>query len=316
MTTTPSQPANDPTTRHADPDLHVIEVNGIRLAYAEWRAELRGAGRPTLLLCHATGFHGRVWDRMLTLLPDWHAIAVDLRGHGRSETTPITNWVVFGRDIADLVRRLDLHHVVGIGHSMGAHTLVRAAAVEQARFDGLFLFDPTILPREAHRPGLSFDVGDHPVSRRNRRFASALAMRERFADRPPYASFDPQVLADYCTHGLVPAADGDGFELACRPETEASIYLSSRADDTVYDAIPRIDLPVLIARAKLPVTEQDRLDFSFSPTWPELASAFKHARDLHFAERNHLMPLESPAQTAALINEFVRSLQQARPAEG
>ncbi len=308
MTTTPLPDASATPSSPASPDLLTIDVNGIRLAYAEWRPELRRKGQPTLLLCHATGFHGRVWDRMLTLLPDWHAIAVDLRGHGLSETTPIENWVVFGQDIAELLRRLDLHDVVGVGHSMGAHTLVRAAAAEQARFTGLFLFDPTILPRDAHRPGQAFDVGDHPVSRRNRRFASALAMRERFADRAPYASFDPQVLADYCTHGLVPAADGNGFELACRPETEAAIYLSSRADDSVYEAVARIDLPVLIARAKLPMSESDRSDFSFSPTWPELASAFKHARDLHFTERNHLMPLESPAQTAALLNEFVRTL--------
>lgn len=308
MTNSPSPAGRSPDAEPGDPTLHSIDVNGISLAYAEWRAERRGGGRPTLLLCHATGFHSRVWDTMLKLLPDWHAIAVDLRGHGRSDATPIKNWVVFGQDMVELLRRLDLRDVVGVGHSMGAHTLVRAAAIEQARFVGLFLFDPTILPREDHRPGLSFDVSEHPVSRRNRRFASAQAMYDRFVDRAPYSSFDPQVLRDYCRHGLVPSADGEGFDLACRPESEASVYLSARADVTVYDSVAQIGLPVLVARAKLPASEDDRRDFSFSPTWPDLASLFKHARDVHLADRNHLMPLESPAQTAQMIREFVGTL--------
>src|SRR3546814_6883623 len=49
-------------------------------------------------------------------------------------------------------------------------------------------------------------------------------MRARFADRPPYANWDPRVLADYCTYGLLPAAEGEGFELACPPALEASVY--------------------------------------------------------------------------------------------
>ena len=32
------------------------------------------------------------------------------------------------------------------------------------------------------------------------------------------------MLADYCTYGLLLAADGEGFELACPPALEASVY--------------------------------------------------------------------------------------------
>ena len=52
-----------------EPQLHRAKANGITLAYWEWHAgerhaDLRGQG-PTLWLAHATGFHGRVWDRMI-----------------------------------------------------------------------------------------------------------------------------------------------------------------------------------------------------------------------------------------------------------
>ena len=45
------------------PQLHRVQANGITMAYFDWRAILRGL-QPTLLLVHATGFHGRVWDQV------------------------------------------------------------------------------------------------------------------------------------------------------------------------------------------------------------------------------------------------------------
>src|SRR3546814_4784396 len=68
------------------------------------------------------------------------------------------------------------------------------------------------------------DPADHPVARRRNVWTDVEEMRARFADRPPYANWDPRVLADYCTYGLLPAAEGEGFELACPPALEASVY--------------------------------------------------------------------------------------------
>ena len=59
-----------------------VTVNGIRLAYFEWGTEHRGSG-PTILLVHATGFHARVWDRIVKRLPGYHIVALDQRGHVR-----------------------------------------------------------------------------------------------------------------------------------------------------------------------------------------------------------------------------------------
>jgi hypothetical protein len=48
-------------------------------------------------------------------------------------------------------------------------------------------------------------------------------MFERFFDRTPYSVFDPQAPRDYCQHGLRPAADGHGFDLACAPAFEVKV---------------------------------------------------------------------------------------------
>lgn len=78
------EPTEPPRLRH-------LNANGLNLACWEWRAELRGHG-PTLLLVHATGFHGRVWDQVIARLPGRHVLAIEQRGHGRSQSAYFTNW--------------------------------------------------------------------------------------------------------------------------------------------------------------------------------------------------------------------------------
>ncbi len=287
----------------AGPRLDRIQVNGVSLGYAEWHADLRGRA-PTLLLVHATGFHSRVWDQMISHLPARHIVAVDQRGHGRSDTTDLTGWPVFGRDLAAFVTALDLHELIGAGHSMGAHALVQAAAYEPDRFQRLVLLDPVIAAPAAYHLPPAFAPGEmHPASKRQNRFDSPQAMIERFAQRPPYTLFDPAALRDYCEHGLMPAPDGDGYVLACSPQTEATVYMNGRANGSVYASVRALQIPVLVVRAKLPPSGRNVFDYSSSPTWPGLANEFRRGREVHLPERTHFLPMECPAEIAALLRE-------------
>lgn len=283
---------------------HRVRANGIELAYFEWGREHR-ATEPTLLLVHATGFHARCWDPVIERLGERHVIAVDQRSHGRSDRTEITHWKVFGEDLADFVRQLDLRDLVGVGHSMGGHALVDAAAALPDRFGRLVLIDPVIASREQYGGGgwmiASLGGEPHPTAKRKRRFASPEAMIERFRDRVPYRVFHPDALRAYCTYGLLPAEDGDGFELACPPEVEASIYMTSRTNPDVHDSAKALEIPVLLLRAKLPPDERSAMDFSSSPTWPGLVGEFRRAREIYFAEHTHFLPMELPDRIAALI---------------
>jgi pimeloyl-ACP methyl ester carboxylesterase len=293
-----------------------VRANGIELTCYEWGAHRRNRG-PTILLAHATGFHARCWDPVVARLGDVHVVAVDQRGHGRSERTPITHWRVFGEDLADLVRALDLRDVLGVGHSMGGHALVDAAAAEPGRFRGLVLVDPVIAsPDEYGTGGWTIQrPGDepHPVARRRRRFDSPEAMIARFRDRPPYDAFVPEALEAYCRWGLLAAQDGAGFELACPPETEASIYMTSRTNVGVHDSVRRLALPVLVLRARRPPPDREVMDFSSSPTWPGLAGALRRGREIHYPDRSHFLPMEVPDEIAARILEALAGDEGAGP---
>jgi pimeloyl-ACP methyl ester carboxylesterase len=284
-----------PPTRQ--PAARNVQVNGIRLSYFEWRGAA-GNQDPPLVFAHATGFHARVWDTIIEQFPERRALALDLRGHGRSEGGPIDDWRTVVDDVAGCLDQLRIRRAVGIGHSMGAHVLLNCAADAPDAFSRLVLFDPVILAPEFYEEGAALFTSDapHPAIRRKRDFESAEAMMGRFRGRDPYALFDPRVFEDYCRHGLR-KKDGGGFELACPPEVEASIYASSRSNSGIHEAAKRTEVPTLIVRAR----QTDINDFKGSPTWPELAAIIPEGEDLHRPDRTHFHPFEDPDDAARII---------------
>ncbi|MEN3976880.1 alpha/beta hydrolase [Emcibacter sp. SYSU 3D8] len=288
------------------PLLRTIDLGDIEIAYAEWRPHLKGDG-PSLYFVHGTSFHGRVWDEVIENLREFHCIAVDQRGHGRSTGGPISHWRTMGADQARLIPALGLDDFVGIGHSMGAHALLDGGATCQDRFRHMVVIDPMV-PAPAdyetgHMPFLK--PGElHPASRRKRHFASPQEMYDRFQSRHPYSLFSPATLWKYCTYGLVPGEKGDGFDLACAPEMEASVYTTSRTNVGVFDSIARLEVPVLLLRAHR--SERAGLnDFASSPTWPGLVGAFRNGREIYYPDRTHFLPMEVPIEVAETIREDV-----------
>ncbi|MBY0344183.1 MAG: alpha/beta hydrolase, partial [Sphingomonadales bacterium] len=261
-----------------------------------------GGGVP-LVFAHATGFHGRVWDAIVERFPAHPVYAIDLRGHGLSRAAPITDWRILASDVAGFLAQAGLSGAVGIGHSMGAHTLLQTAADHPAAFSRLVLFDPVILAPEYYAAAETQFTAEnpHPAIRRKRDFASAEAMIERFRERDPYDLFDPRVFEDYCRFGLVPAASGEGMELACAPEIEASVYASSRSNPGILEAARHVDIPVLVVRAQHTTLN----DFKSSPTWPKLANILPQGTDLYRPDMTHFHPFQDPEDAARIIGEFL-----------
>jgi pimeloyl-ACP methyl ester carboxylesterase len=287
------------TTARPAPATRFYPTGGIDLAVHQWASE--GGGAP-LVFAHATGFHGRVWDAIAERFPAHPVYAIDLRGHGLSRAAPIGNWRVVASDVAEFLAQSGVAGAVGVGHSMGAHTLLQVAADAPGRFSRLVLFDPVILAPEFYAPSEALYTAEnpHPAIRRKRDFASPEAMIERFRERDPYDLFAPRVFEDYCRHGLVPAANGEGMELACAPEVEASVYASSRSNPGILEAATRVDIPVLVVRAKMTSLQ----DFKSSPTWPELAARMPQGSDLYRPDMTHFHPFQDPADAARIIREF------------
>lgn len=56
-----------------------------------------------MLLVRAAGFHGHCWDQIVRHLPGQYIIAVEMRGHGRSDNTGPMTWKTLSHHLADLI---------------------------------------------------------------------------------------------------------------------------------------------------------------------------------------------------------------------
>ncbi len=283
------------------PREHRLDTPAGEICWFEWG---QPSDRPSLLLLHATGFHARLWDQVVAALPrGTHVIAPDQLGHGRSaKPASLADWAVTADALLPLVDRFAGSPLIGCGHSMGGYVLTRLAAGRPDAFAHIFLIDPVIMPPELYVGAAEAplpDPAEHPVARRRARWESWEAMNAHFASRPPYAHWQPAVLADYCRFGLLPAADGNGWDLACPPALEASVYQNALRTNP-HDWLERPTVPASVIRARTG-ERAGNLDFSVSPTWPGLGRAIGAVRDEQWADQSHFIPMEAPGRLAALV---------------
>ena len=275
-----------------------LDIGDIELAGIEWP----GQGDPILLL-HATGFHCRCWNQVVRRLPGRHVYAMDLRFHGNSGNLGAADWSLMAEDIHRAVDLLDLEHLVGVGHSIGGHLIARAAARAPQRFKHLVLIDPVIMSAERYaqfqRFSTALNAGDHPVSRRKNQWRDASEMYERFRDRAPFNTWQPDVLRDYCDYALRPADENALRQLACDPVNEAGIYLNQKGNEVILQELPSIVTPVTLLRA--PPGDDALPDLSTSPTWPGLAAALPTCTEVYLPELNHFIPMQAPELVANYI---------------
>ena len=289
------------------PSCNFVQVNGVTLCYFEWNSN----AKPTVLLIHATGFHARCWDASIAALTErFRIIGVEMRGHGRSEKPKSYEWASLAEDLRSFVKLLDLKHIIGVGHSMGGHSLTEACATDSGRYQGLLLVDPVIFESRHYlvdetdqAPFKTVDL--HPISRRRDEWNSPGEMVDNFSKRHPFSLWTKKCLEDYCKYGLI--ADESGvFRLACPPRVEASIYLGSRGKDPI-ESCRQITVPTIVMRAQSRDPKSQRLDFSKSPTRPDLYRLFPKGEDRYLPNLSHFIPMQRPdliAQEIQRLNQF------------
>lgn len=208
-----------------------------------------GAGERPALLCHATGFHGAVWEPLALALPDLERWAIDFRAHGDSTVAadePL-DWDRFRIDVLAVVDALVLEpgSTLGIGHSMGGAALLLAEQARPGTFSGLWLFEPIAPP-----PGFfpSTEGGNHladGAARRRPSFASRPEALANYASKPPLGTLRADALHAYVRHGLVTGDDG-AVHLACRPDDESRIFRGGGSHDA-FVQLGTVSCPVVVA---------------------------------------------------------------------
>jgi pimeloyl-ACP methyl ester carboxylesterase len=278
-----------------------FEVRGGRVAGLAFGLE---TPNPDIVFLHATGFNARTYRSLLGPLGDrFHVLALDARGHGRTElpakTGGYTSWRPHRDDLIAVLEHFSAP-VTLAGHSMGATVSLLAAGKRPDLTAALALIEPVILSAS------SYAMSELPMGPLLRRWTLPLARRAasrraRFPDRDAavaaftgrgvFKSFPPEVLADYVADGLVDDPRG-GFKLACRPIYEAATYSAHRHDP--WGALRKVTDPIVVLRAELHST--------MSPACLHKLEAIKpHARVATVEGAGHMLPMERPDRVRAAI---------------
>jgi len=261
-----------------------------------------GSGRPTLL-CHATGFHGAVWEPLSAALGDgFERWAVDFRAHGAS-TVPVDRelpWSEIATDVLTVIDALDPPpgQLLGVGHSMGGACLLLAEQARPGTFAGLWLFEPIAPPPGALAPAQGGNNLADGALRRRSSFPSIADAVANFAGKPPFHTLRADALHAYVRHGFVPGEDG-AVHLACRPEQESRVYRGGGAHDA-FEHLGEVRCPVVVACGEDLVGPA-----AFAPA---IAAALPAGHLEPHRHMSHFGPLEAPTVLAEAIRAFAAGL--------
>lgn len=270
----------------------VDSTDGVRLAVHQL-GDPDPDARP-LLLCHATGFHGRVWRALADELPHRRCLALDFRGYGDStEQQGELTWDGFGQDVLAVVDALELGPVQAVGHSKGGAAILLAEEARPGTIERAVCFEPIVFPPAEGNPGPNHLA---EITKKRREvfdsFEDAIA---NFAAKPPLGSLRPDVLEDYVRHGFAPRADGT-VRLKARREHESKTYETGSQHDG-FSHLSRVACPVLVAHggdAEGP-----------AQIAPWIATALPQGELRAFPQLGHFGPLEDPAWFADSVREFL-----------
>lgn len=166
------------------------------------------------------------------LTDTYRVIGVDLRGHGGSDLPHGRAGLQFVPMAADVVAVLDAFGVdmfCAVGESLGGGV---GAVVDQLRpgsMRHLVLCEGIAFDAHAFRAGARPGEGGTgnfmaDLARARRAvWPDREAVRARYSSRPPFDAVAPEALEAYLRWGFRDRADGS-VELACAPETEASVF--------------------------------------------------------------------------------------------
>ena len=117
-----------------------LNLGDLELHYLEWGSPTN----PTVILLHGLRGHAHSWDEVSqALLDKYHVIALDQRGRGSSDWSPVQDYSIeaYSNDLLKLTESLNIDHFILIGHSMGGRNSMYFASQHPDKLIKLGIID-------------------------------------------------------------------------------------------------------------------------------------------------------------------------------
>jgi esterase len=275
------------------PDAHDVVLRRMRFHYLDWGT----AGRPPIVFLHGGGLNAHTWDLVcLGLREDRHCLALDQRGHGDSEWSPVMDYAIESHvgDIDAFVDRLGLERFVLVGMSMGGVNGLAWAGRHSARLAGLVVIDvgPEIR-MEGVQKIQAFTSEQKPLESIDAVIEKALAFNPRR---------DPKLLRLSLRHNLRQTPKGQWmwkYDQRHRGNVEPGAY--ERRRDLLWDAVAKVSCPALVVRGA-------QSDVFHDEDAARLAGAFSRGRWVRVENAGHTVQGDNPAGLLTELRAFLGAL--------
>ncbi len=270
---------------------------GVNVHYTD---EGRSKGR-VIILVHGFAASVHAWRPWIDRLKDdYRLIAIDLPGHGLTETPPGYQASLEGNAalVDALAAKLGVEHFVLAGNSMGGAVSLSYAMVHQDKLDGLVLVDAAGWPGDGSRGGppafvglLNNDVG---------RLLMKMADPRMFAvDGLKSAYVDETLVTEQAIDRYVDFAMGQGHRDVLLTQRSQPARAWTKAD------FASIDVPTLVM-----VGAKDAL---IPPSDSKaIANAIPGAYIVSYPEGGHLPMEQLPDETVRTLRAFLQGLPPRR----
>ena len=280
------------------PDAHHVILRGMRFHYLDWGTP----GRPPMLFLHGGGLNVHTWDLVCAALkPERHCLALDQRGHGDSEWSPVMDYATesHAEDLDAFVSHRGLDRFVLVGMSLGGANALAWAGRHSDRLAALVLVDVGPEVRQAGvRKIAAFTSEATPLDSVDDFIAKALAFNPRR---------DATLLRRSLLHNLRRMPDGKWMWKYDQRHRGRAMdpAAAARRRELLWSAVSKVSCPTLVVRGA-------ESDVFHDEDAERLAGALPDGRWVKIANAGHTVQGDNPAGLLVAVRQFLRDVAAAR----
>ena len=277
-----------PFTQENEPVDKYVRVNGMNFHYLEWG----DPSNPPVLMLHGASQQAHSWDFVsLALSGQYHALALDQRGHGDSDWAPDGDYSIEAaqKDIDGVVEALGLDDFTLIGHSMGGRNSYVWASRHPGKLKALVIVDTG--PRTQR-------TGQNRI-RQFRELPDELDTFEEFAQRvQDYTGRSREQVMGALKYSIRQRDDGKWTWKYDKLMRDPNHTPPTWTAEQLWECVAKINCPTLVVRG-------DRSDLFQEETMRRMQETIPDCSTVTIAGAGHLVQGDNPADFIAAVQEML-----------
>ncbi len=271
------------------PDFHAVEWDGCRINYLCWG----DPKDPGLLLLHGGAAHAHWWSFIApqftaTRAHQYYVVAPDLSGHGDSGRRSSYRMETWADEVMAVSAHADVNgRPIVVGHSMGGHVAIAAAARHGDDLDGAIIVDAPV-----RQPDPESEEGERGRMFRNpKTYPDLETAIEHFHLMPPQPVVNDFIVDHIARHSLMEVEGGWTWKF------DPAVFARERYTTNEYLSQTRCRLALMHGQLSDLVTPEVQAHME------ELTG--RNAPMVEIPQAHHHVPLDQPLALISAIRAIL-----------